>query len=178
MYFTYETYTDNWNKIADIFSKDAILKGSFDKFAVSTKGKRGTTTVDSEFLKEIEQWREMLAKIIALRNRTLSTQEINFAVQRTIDRILFLRMCEDRAIEEYGQLLKISKQVSVSKLLCELTPHLLDIQYLKDLLSEDNELLKRCGVSRCLCGSPECSSSAKHTFGMPKCNFFKLLSSA
>jgi len=41
IYLTYKQYADQWNKIADIFSKDAILKGSFDKFAVTTKGKRG-----------------------------------------------------------------------------------------------------------------------------------------
>ncbi|HEX9756894.1 MAG TPA: N-6 DNA methylase [Nitrospiria bacterium] len=31
--------------------------------------------------------------------------DLNFAVQRTIDRIIFLRMCEDRGIELYGQLM-------------------------------------------------------------------------
>ena len=34
----------------------------------------------------------------------LSQRELNFAVQRTIDRIIFLRICEDRGIEAYGQL--------------------------------------------------------------------------
>ncbi len=120
MYFTYEDYLDNWTAIADVFGRESILKGSFDKFAASTKSKRGTTTVDIEFLKEIDKWREMLAKIIALRNRQLSTHEINFAVQRTIDRVLFLRMCEDRGIEDYGQLLKISTGERAYPRLCEI----------------------------------------------------------
>jgi len=34
----------------------------------------------------------------------MSTLELNFAVQRTIDRIIFLRICEDRGIEDYGTL--------------------------------------------------------------------------
>ncbi len=120
MYFTYKDYSDKWAKIADVFSREAILKGSFDKFAVATKGKRGTTTVDVAFLAEIEKWRDMLARIIALRNRALSAHEINFAVQRTIDRILFLRMCEDRSIEDYGQLLKISSGDRTYPRLCEI----------------------------------------------------------
>ena len=120
MYLTYKEYLDNWPKIADIFSKDAILKGSFDKFAASTKGKRGTTTVDVAFLAEIEKWRNMLARIIALRNRSLSVGEINFAVQRTIDRILFLRMCEDRGIESYAQLQGISSGDRTYPRLCEI----------------------------------------------------------
>ena len=119
-FFTYKDYHKKWDEIADIFSKESILKGSFDKFAVATKGKRGTTTVDIEFLKEIETWRRMLARIIALRNRSLSRDEINFAVQRTIDRTLFLRMCEDRGIEDYGQLLKISSGDHSYPRLCEI----------------------------------------------------------
>jgi hypothetical protein len=59
--------------------------------------------VDAEFLKEIESWREALAKDIAIKNPKLSIQELNFAVQLTIDRIIFLRMCEDRGIEPYGR---------------------------------------------------------------------------
>jgi len=120
MYLTYKQYLDNWSEIADIFSRDAVLKGSFDKFAVSAKGKRGTTTVDVAFLAEIENWRDMLARIIALRNRALSQHEINFAVQRTIDRILFLRLCEDRGIEPYGQLRSISSGDRNYPRLCEI----------------------------------------------------------
>ena len=120
MYFTYKHYPDKWAKIADVFSRDAILKGSFDKFAVATKGKRGTTTVDIELLAEIEKWRKMLARIIALRNRTLTKNEINFAVQRTIDRILFLRMCEDRGIEQYQQLQSIISGDRTYPRLCEI----------------------------------------------------------
>ena len=51
----------------------------------------------------------MLAKTLALRNTTLSTRDLNYAVQMTIDRIVFLRMCEDRGIEDYGQLGKIAE---------------------------------------------------------------------
>jgi len=120
MYYTYKDYLDNWQEIADTFSKEAILKGSFDKFAASAKGKRGTTTVDTEFLAEIEKWRNMLARTIAMRNRSLSVGEINFAVQRTIDRILFLRLCEDRGIEQYAQLQGISSGDRTYPRLCEL----------------------------------------------------------
>jgi hypothetical protein len=117
---TYKEYLDKWNEIASIFSKDAVLKGSFDKYAISPKGKRGTTTVDTEFLAEIENWRKMLAQIIALRNRSLSIREINFAVQQTVDRILFLRLCEDRGIEPYGQLRAISSGDRNYPRLCEI----------------------------------------------------------
>jgi predicted type IV restriction endonuclease len=106
-YYTFSQYIDKWDEIAAIFSRDAILKGSFDKYAESHKAKRGTSEVDSAFLEEIESWRDTLAKNIALRN-SFSVRELNEAVQRTIDRIIFLRIAEDRGIEEYGSLRSIS----------------------------------------------------------------------
>ena len=96
LYITYNEYLKRWGEIASIFAKEAILKGSFDKYAESTRRKRGTAEVDTEFLKEIESWRETLARNIALRNPGLSVRDLNYAVSKTIDRIIFLRMCEDR----------------------------------------------------------------------------------
>jgi hypothetical protein len=104
LYLTYKDYPARWDELVSIFSREALLKGSFDKYAESSKLKRGTATVDDAFLSEIEDWREMLARNIALRNADLTQRELNFAVQRTIDRIVFLRICEDRGIEEYGKL--------------------------------------------------------------------------
>jgi len=103
-YYTFDEYLDKFDEIYDVFSREAILKGSFDRYAQSTKGKKGTAEVDSEFLKEIESWREMMAKNIALRNPEVSIYELNYAVQKLVDRIIFLRICEDRGIEPYGQL--------------------------------------------------------------------------
>lgn len=104
LYLTYKDYPKRWDEIASILSREAVLKGSFDKYADSSKLKRGTATVDDAFLTEIEEWRKMLARNIALRNAGLTQRELNFAVQRTIDRIVFLRICEDRGIEVYGRL--------------------------------------------------------------------------
>ena len=55
--------------------------------------------MDDAFLAEIERWRDLLARNIALRNPQLNQRELNYAVQMTIDRIIFLRIAEDRGIE-------------------------------------------------------------------------------
>jgi type I restriction-modification system DNA methylase subunit len=112
-YCTFRDYAEKWDEIAAIFSKDAVLKGSFDKYASTSKGKRGTTEVDNAFLEEIENWRNLLAHNIALRNDNLSQRDLNFAVQQTIDRIIFLRICEDRGIEPYGKLMALQNGVNV-----------------------------------------------------------------
>ena len=104
LYATFDQYPERWDDIAGVFSREAILKGSFDRFAESAKVKKGTAEVDAAFLAEIETWREHLARNLALRNPGLSQRELNFAVQQTIDRIVFLRICEDRRVEPYGQL--------------------------------------------------------------------------
>jgi len=119
-YFTYKEYPEKWDWLVSIVAPDSILRGSFDKYAESTKGKRGTATVDDDILAEIEQWRDALAKNIALRNPSLTVEELNSVVQRTIDRILFLRICEDRGIEEYETLHKLLEGEQVYERICQL----------------------------------------------------------
>jgi predicted type IV restriction endonuclease len=107
-FLTYEQYPDRWEEIAAIFSKEAVLAGALEKYAEETRRRRGTETVDSAFLREIEGWRSDLARDLAARN-VLDRRQLNYAVQMTIDRIVFLRMAEDRGIEDYGRLLSIVK---------------------------------------------------------------------
>ena len=99
-YYKYTDYVDNWDEIYNLFSKEAVKNGSIEPQEDSTNKE----TVTSEFLKTIENWRLELAKNIALRNQELDIDELNYVVQTTIDRIIFLRIAEDRGIEKYGQL--------------------------------------------------------------------------
>jgi len=122
-YCSYKDYLKNLDFLYDTFSKDAILKGSFDRYIESTKKKRGTSEVDKEFLKLIDQWREKLAKNIAIRNKKLTLYELNFAVQKIIDRIIFLRIAEDRQIEDYGKLQVLSNGANVYERLRQIFYH-------------------------------------------------------
>jgi len=92
-----------------------VLGGSFDHYAQTAKGKRGASAVDEEFLKEIEGWRDTLARNLALRNPPLGLDDLNDAVQRLIDRIIFLRMAEDRGMEEYGRLQRVANPSPAAK---------------------------------------------------------------
>jgi type I restriction-modification system DNA methylase subunit len=106
-HFNYTEYIDKWEEIYNLFSKEAVLNGSLERFA-ETKVKSGIT-VDQKFLQEIEVWRENLAANIVWRNPQIQQRELNFAVQMTINRIVFLRICEDRGIEPYQQLYNLLK---------------------------------------------------------------------
>ena len=119
-YLNYKDYLTRWDEITGIFSKNAVLKGSFDKYAADKKSKRGTSAVDVVFLEEIAGWRELLARNIALRNPDLSTKDLNYAVQAIVNRIVFLRICEDRGIERLMKLQDLLNGERVYPRLCEL----------------------------------------------------------
>ena len=118
-YLNYKDYLTRWDEIAGIFSKNAVMKGSFDRYAADKKSKRGTSAVDVVFLEEIAGWREILARNIALRNTELSTKDLNYAVQAIVDRIVFLRICEDRGIERSMRLQDLLNGERVYPRLCE-----------------------------------------------------------
>lgn len=100
--FKYTDYVSKWDKIWESFSKEAVANGSI---AILTGAiSKSTKTLDDEFLADISSWRETLAKSIALRNRRLKVDELNEAVQRIIDRLVFIRNLEDRGIEPENSL--------------------------------------------------------------------------
>jgi type I restriction-modification system DNA methylase subunit len=115
MLLSYTDYIEKWDELVSIFSHDAVMTGGFDKFANSAAKKKGTAEVDSAFLAEIEGWRDALAKNVALRNKpqVKSEADLNYAVQMTIDRMIFLRICEDRGYESENQLQELSKRENV-----------------------------------------------------------------
>ena len=103
-YLTFKDYIKEFDFLWDAFSKERVLKGSFDKFVQGNASKKGTATVDKEFLQSLDSWRTYLAQSISSNNKQLDEDELNFVVQQTIDRIIFLRIAEDRAVEPYGNL--------------------------------------------------------------------------
>ena len=102
-YYQYGDYIDKWDELESRFSREAVAGGALREW-IEGERIRGFFSVDQAFLREMENWRETLAKVIALHNRDLSQRQLNLLVQRTIDRIVFLRIAEDRDIEAYGRL--------------------------------------------------------------------------
>lgn len=103
-YFTFDEFESRWADLNDLLGHDAVWRGSLEEFAQEKPTRRGSLPVDVAILAEIERWRERLASEIARRNSRLSVSELNWAVQSTIDRVMFLRICEDRDIQPYGDL--------------------------------------------------------------------------
>ena len=101
-YYTYKDYLKEFDFFWNTFSKEQVIKGGLIKFQKTDK--KGTATVDKDFLESLDIWRKELAANIYKNNGGINEDELNYAVQQTIDRIIFLRIAEDRGLEPYGQL--------------------------------------------------------------------------
>lgn len=102
-YINYEDYLNRFDFLYDTFAKENVLRGSLEKYNADTKSKKGTESVDIDFLNSLDDLRTKLASSISKLN-SLSLRDLNFAVQHIIDRIIFLRVAEDRGVENYGDL--------------------------------------------------------------------------
>ena len=122
IYLTYEQYVDNFDFIYNTFSREAVYSGSFHKYTQSDTQKKGNVTLDKDFVESLNEWRLKLAKSIAKNNFKYNEEEINHAVQLLLDRIIFLRFCEERDVEPMGQLQAVANSANVYK-------HLFDLFY-------------------------------------------------
>jgi hypothetical protein len=116
----YTDYLDRWDQIWGYFSRESVLAGALETIPGVDTDIKGEKTVDDLFLSDIESWRKTLAVNIYKNNPYLLRRSLNEVVQKTIDRIIFLRICEDREIEDYGQVLKLKDQTEIYKALSEL----------------------------------------------------------
>jgi len=103
--FNFEEYIEAIDEIRQLISFDAANTGQLDDlFSIyERKGER----FDDYFLKQIEDWRNKLAITAIEKNESLDDEDINFLIQRLLNRIIFLRICEDRTIERFETLKSI-----------------------------------------------------------------------
>lgn len=112
-YWNFSQYPAVWDELAGRFGRAAVRDGALDQYAATLPTRRGTATVDAAFLREISLWREWLAQAIAAHQPDLTPRDLNFAVQMTIDRIVFLRIGEARGIEPEGALRELAADAGV-----------------------------------------------------------------
>lgn len=117
------TYTDFETRFEDLWpllSQQAVYSGEFDsRFAAETK-RHGTEQFGGFFLRQVRSWREQLARDIHQNNRALAPAELTYAVQLFLSRIVFLRICEDRDIEQYEMLRGLAEVNAFDALMTEL----------------------------------------------------------
>ncbi len=102
---------ENAGKFAEIywlFSREAVASNSIEKFVATLPRKLPKNAqpgdVDEKFLKELDEHREHLARAFKNQNPDLEGECLTELTQRTLDRLVFLRFLEDKAIEPQNRI--------------------------------------------------------------------------
>ncbi|ENM5771824.1 Eco57I restriction-modification methylase domain-containing protein [Vibrio parahaemolyticus] len=95
---------DNFDEINKLVGRESVYTGQFDNEWLEIENKILKFSVDDLFLKQINDWRLRLASEFLQIKKELSEEELNDLVQNYINSIVFLRVCEDRDLEDYETL--------------------------------------------------------------------------
>lgn len=116
----YEEFEARFDELWSLLSREAVYSGAFDqRFAVDAT-RHGAEQFDDFFLRQVRSWRERLAVDIHRHAPNLDPEELTYAVQLFLSRIVFLRICEDRDIEQCENLRRLANGSSFNALLAEL----------------------------------------------------------
>ena len=107
--YHYTEYAEKFDEICKSIGREAVFSGRFDDHWKNIEIRIKRWYVDSQFLKQINEWRLALGEEIIALVPDISLQLLGDEVQNYINKILFLRICEDRNIEAYKALLDIAE---------------------------------------------------------------------
>ncbi len=108
--FKYTDYLANIEKLWEL-SRERVEQGSLEALLPrDPKSKRLRIPPDKSFLEELTGWRTELAKDIHKRNLGFDVHVLNDVVQKILDRIIFIRIAEDRKIRPDRELWEIVAQ--------------------------------------------------------------------
>jgi len=82
-----------------LLSRQSCEQNLLDKWALDEFKKTPKIPVGQQLFSDFVSWRMLLYKYLHQYNRLYTTELIEEAVQRILDRLIFIRTCEDRGIE-------------------------------------------------------------------------------
>ena len=100
MTIRYSEFLDRFDDLW-LLSKESFEQGLLDKLAEKYGKKTKRISIDKQLLSDFTRFRDMLSKSITKlnRDRKLTEAELDESVQRILDRLIFIRNCEDRGLE-------------------------------------------------------------------------------
>jgi len=125
--FKYTDYLTHIEKLWEL-SKERVEQGSLEALLPrDPKSKRLRIPPDKSFLEDLTAWRAELAKDINKRNHELDVHLLNDVVQKFLDRIIFIRIAEDRKIRPERELWEIVAQWRAEGKRKSMMPALIDL---------------------------------------------------
>lgn len=113
-------YTEYENAIEDIkeqLGHDSVYNGDFDAVWKKIENQLSLSSVDTLFIEQINRWRLMLGNEVYSHKKNISNDLLNDIVQRYLNSIIFLRVCEDRDLETYKTLLDFADRKDFQSLI-------------------------------------------------------------
>lgn len=108
--YHYTEYEDKFDEIKQLLGHESVYSGSFETEWKEIESKINQFSVDNLFLNQINEWRKALGSEIYKYDSKIDEQQLNDIVQSYLNRVLFLRVCEDRNLEDYQTLLKFATE--------------------------------------------------------------------
>lgn len=105
--YKYTDYENVADELLEYLGRNSVYSGKFDEIWSKIEGTINPKSVDRVFLKQINEWRLLLGREIYATMPNIDIEQLGDVVQSYINKILFLRVCEDRNIETYQLLLSI-----------------------------------------------------------------------
>ena len=106
--YHYTEYESKLDEIKRLLGKESVYSGAFDDEWKNIEVKLNQYSIDNLFLNQINEWRKLLGAEIYKNEPNIDELQLNDVVQNYLNRILFLRVCEDRNLEYYQTLLKFA----------------------------------------------------------------------
>lgn len=114
--YKYTDYENVADELLEYLGRNSVYSGKFDEIWSKIEGTINPKSVDRVFLKQINEWRLLLGREIYATMPNIDIEQLGDVVQSYINKILFLRVCEDRNIETYQLLLSIADHNSHNEL--------------------------------------------------------------
>ncbi len=115
-HFHYTDYEEQIDEISRLLSYKSITSGTFQEIFANRNSSIKKEPFDQYFLNQISAWRLKLGQYIFEMSSNIDEESLNIFVQRLINRIVFLRICEDRNLDEYAQLKNIQNFGELKKI--------------------------------------------------------------
>lgn len=107
--YHYTEYEGAFEEIKAQLSHESVYNGAFDVTWKHIEDQLKRSSVDDLFLTQINSWRLSLGREIHSSSPGYDQDQLNDLVQRYINSLIFLRVCEDRQLEVYKTLLKCAE---------------------------------------------------------------------
>lgn len=133
---------EKFDEINNLIGRESVYTGQFENEWSEIENKILKFSVDDLFLKQINDWRLLLAKEFLQLKNELTEEKLNDLAQNYINSIVFLRVCEDRDLEEYETLYHFAQEKDFHSLVKKLKASdkkynsgLFSLEYIDELIN-------------------------------------------